>query len=148
MKERRNKVKRPPSLAPKLPVRDASSSTSSSEPTSAISEDVTPLSDVIHETIEIVETVAPVTKANARVNRSRKPKAPIPESDPVVKLTLYLSSADDEFLEQLRIAGLLANPRVDISRSAVVRAALQELRKLSTSEILTRVQMPTNTRRR
>lgn len=44
-----------------------------------------------------------------------------------VKVTLYVDRQADEFMEAARVAGLLARPKVDISRSAVVRLALRRL---------------------
>jgi hypothetical protein len=43
--------------------------------------------------------------------------------------TLYLDNNLLEFLEEARIAGLLARPRLDISKSAVVRLALRRLKE-------------------
>jgi hypothetical protein len=41
--------------------------------------------------------------------------------------TLYLDESLLEFLEEARIAGLVSRPRLDISKSAVVRLALRRL---------------------
>jgi Arc/MetJ-type ribon-helix-helix transcriptional regulator len=43
--------------------------------------------------------------------------------------TLYLDNNLLEFLEQARIAGLVGRPRLDISKSAVVRLALRRLQQ-------------------
>lgn len=43
--------------------------------------------------------------------------------------TLYLDDNLLEFLEEARIAGLLSRPRLDISKSAVVRLALRRLKE-------------------
>jgi hypothetical protein len=43
--------------------------------------------------------------------------------------TLYLDENLLEFLEQARIAGLVGRPRLDISKSAVVRLALRRLQQ-------------------
>ncbi len=44
-----------------------------------------------------------------------------------VRVTLYIDAVTDEFMESARIEGLTARPKVDISRSAVVRLALRRL---------------------
>lgn len=45
-----------------------------------------------------------------------------------VKVTLYVDRDSDEFMEAVRVEGLVARPKVDVSRSAVVRLALRRLR--------------------
>ena len=55
-------------------------------------------------------------------------------STPIKPVTVYVSDAQSDFLEQVRIAGLLE--RVDLSRSAVVRLALSRLQQdMSVEEI-------------
>lgn len=49
------------------------------------------------------------------------------EAEALTKVTVYVDSAADEFLESVRMAGRLAKPKIDASRSAVVRFALAEL---------------------
>lgn len=44
-----------------------------------------------------------------------------------VKVTLYVDRQADDFMEAARIEGLVSRPKVDISRSAVVRLALRRL---------------------
>ncbi len=44
-----------------------------------------------------------------------------------VKVTLYIDRDSDEFMEAVRVEGLVAQPKVDVSRSAVVRLALRRL---------------------
>lgn len=44
-----------------------------------------------------------------------------------VKVTLYVNQDSDEFMETVRVEGLTARPKVDVSRSAVVRLALRRL---------------------
>lgn len=72
---------------------------------------------------------------------SPKPVAPVPppapkvaevkpsqvEAQPLEKASIYLDPQSDEFLESARIAGRRSKPRVDASRSAVVRLALARL---------------------
>lgn len=54
--------------------------------------------------------------------------------EPAVKLTLYVDADLDRYLEDVRIHGLTSRPKVDVSRSAVVRLALRRLRDDMTSE--------------
>ena len=53
---------------------------------------------------------------------------------PPVKLTFYVDEELDRYLEDVRIQGLTARPKVDISRSAVVRLALRRLQDEMTPE--------------
>lgn len=55
-----------------------------------------------------------------------------------VKVTLYVDPDLDEFMEATRVEGLIARPKVDISRSAVVRMALRRLMsEMSAAEVKT-----------
>ncbi len=54
--------------------------------------------------------------------------------EPPVKLTFYIDQDIDRYLEHVRVHGLLSRPRIDISRSAVVRLALRRLRAEMTAE--------------
>ncbi len=59
-----------------------------------------------------------------------------PDLGTPVKVTLYVDPQADEFMENARIAGLTARPKVDISRSAVVRLALRRLiNEMSPAEV-------------
>ncbi len=49
--------------------------------------------------------------------------------EPPVKMTFYVDQAMDRYLEDVRIQGLTSRPKVDVSRSAVVRLALRRLRE-------------------
>ncbi len=49
--------------------------------------------------------------------------------EPPVKMTFYVDQAMDRYLEEVRIHGLTSRPKVDVSRSAVVRLALRRLRE-------------------
>jgi hypothetical protein len=44
-----------------------------------------------------------------------------------VRVTLYVDRKADDFMECVRVAGLTTRPKVDVSRSAVVRLALRKL---------------------
>jgi hypothetical protein len=50
----------------------------------------------------------------------------VPSGSPI-KMTLYVDPEADEFMEAARVQGLTARPKVDISRSAVVRLAMRRL---------------------
>lgn len=53
-----------------------------------------------------------------------------------VKVTLYVDRDSDEFMETVRVEGLTARPKVDVSRSAVVRLALRRLmREMSAADV-------------
>jgi len=51
---------------------------------------------------------------------------------PARPATLYLEEAHVDFLEEARMAGLICRPRLDISKSAVVRLALMRLQQQMT----------------
>jgi hypothetical protein len=63
---------------------------------------------------------------------------------PIKPVTVYVSDEQSDFLEQVRIAGLME--RVDISRSAVVRLALSRLQQHMSVEDIKRhlVSQPTD----
>lgn len=53
-----------------------------------------------------------------------------------VKVTLYVDRDSDDFMEATRVEGLVARPKVDVSRSAVVRLALRRLMsEMSAAEV-------------
>lgn len=70
------------------------------------------------------------------------PKQPRPvsarsEPAPLTRTTIHLSTGEDRFLEEVAIAGRLASPRVDITRSAVARLAIARLAdELAPEEII------------
>lgn len=73
-------------------------------------------------------TTAPVSPASRAPNILGAP----------VKVTLYVDRDLDEFMEAARVEGLIARPKVDISRSAVVRMALRRLMsEMSAAEVKT-----------
>jgi len=49
------------------------------------------------------------------------------ETGTTFKVTLYVDQATDEYMEAVRVEGLTSHPKVDVSRSAVVRLALRRL---------------------
>lgn len=71
-----------------------------------------------------VESVAPPPPAKP----NQRPPAPVPaETGATFKVTLYVDRDTDEFMEAARVEGLTSRPKVDVSRSAVVRLALRRL---------------------
>ncbi|WP_392423625.1 hypothetical protein [Barrientosiimonas humi] len=75
---------------------------------------------------------------------SPEPLAPAPEASrpPAAGLeelsarTIHLDRSSDDWLEDIAIAGRRARPRVAISRSAVVRYALEQLRADTDAETI------------
>ena len=57
-----------------------------------------------------------------------------PGERPARPVTLYLEETHIDFLEEARIAGLTGRPRLDVSKSAVVRLALRRLQEQMTIE--------------
>lgn len=81
------------------------------------------------------------THPGQRPDGHREPEAASPGRTPTptavqppVKLTFYVDEELDRYLENVRIQGLTARPKVDISRSAVVRLALRRLQDEMTPE--------------
>jgi hypothetical protein len=85
-----------------------------------------------------------VTPATSTIRSTTRPEKPAPRSTarpksedakavgeeaPPRPATLYLDNNLLEFLEEARIAGLVSRPRLDISKSAVVRLALRRLQQ-------------------
>ena len=85
----------------------------------------------------------------ASVAQAPKP-APVPVASPplaaageLIRTTLHLSPAEDEFLEAVRSAGRGRRPRLDASRSAVARYAIAKLAAQMTPEqIVTALEEP------
>ncbi len=53
---------------------------------------------------------------------------------PLTKVSIYVDPNSDEFLESVRSAGRKSRPKIDASRSAVVRFALTQLAAAMTPE--------------
>jgi hypothetical protein len=47
--------------------------------------------------------------------------------EPTFKMSIYLDLTDDDFLENITHAGKISRPKVAVSRSAIVRLALERL---------------------
>ena len=73
-----------------------------------------------------------VTAQAAKV--ARPPKTAPAAVEPTVKMSIYLEPSDDLYLEEITHAGKTSRPRVAISRSAIVRLALEQLAKTMTTE--------------
>jgi hypothetical protein len=67
---------------------------------------------------------SPAAAGNTKPRRSGLQS---PDSGATFKVTLYVDRATDEFMEAARVEGLTSRPKVDVSRSAVVRLALRRL---------------------
>ena len=67
--------------------------------------------------------------------------APAPTSTDLTKVSIYLDEPTDTYLETVRAAARTARPRVDATRSAVVRLALTRLADhLSPTEVVAELQ--------
>jgi len=71
-------------------------------------------------------------KPAASARRPRAASAAGEARGPARPATLYLEEAHIDFLEEARMAGLISRPRLDISKSAVVRLALMRLQQQMT----------------
>lgn len=97
---------------------------------------------VVDATPAVEETggvIAPVSSAEPVASPPVQPIV-VPSTEvssvPAKPATVYLDEPQVNFLEQARIAGLLSSPRLDLSKSAVVRLALRRLQEqLSVEEI-------------
>jgi hypothetical protein len=61
-------------------------------------------------------------------------KKAAPETEAQIRLTVYVDDAHDAFMDDVRFAGARRRPRIDVSRSAVVRFALDRLKAEMTPE--------------
>ncbi len=83
-------------------------------------------------------SVATPVTAHEQPRPSFNSTSATPDLGTPVKVTLYVDRQADEFMENSRIEGLTARPKVDISRSAVVRLALRRLMdEMSPTEVKT-----------
>lgn len=67
-----------------------------------------------------------------------KPAATPAAPEPTVKMSIYLEPADDLYLEEIAHAGKTSRPRVALSRSAIVRLALERLGETTTVDEVVR----------
>lgn len=131
-RERRVRRTMPP---PRHPVPAGSAEPAQPEPDRSAEQDPVepnPVSDIPRT----VATDAAMRKAAMKTERPMR-SATQPKPEPAKfageeaprPATLYLDNNLLEFLEQARIAGLVGRPRLDISKSAVVRLALRRLQQ-------------------
>lgn len=76
----------------------------------------------------------PAAVSGLKVNRPVASLAPVVAGGELIRTTLHLSAAEDEFLEAVRAAGRGCRPRLDASRSAVARYAIAKLAAQMTPE--------------
>ena len=74
-------------------------------------------------------TSKPVKPARSKATPKSEVTDTAGEGPPPRPATLYLDNSLLEFLEDARISGLVSRPRLDISKSAVVRLALRRLQQ-------------------
>src|SRR5690349_2458712 len=82
--------------------------------------------------IEVDATVAAAEPAAEA--RFAKPSSAVAIQEPTVKMSIYLEPSDDLYLEEIAHTGKTSRPRVAISRSAIVRLALEQLAKTMTTD--------------
>lgn len=81
---------------------------------------------------------APVAPASVAAPRQGRPTPAPAELGATFKVTLYVDRDTDEFMEAVRVEGLTSRPKVDVSRSAVMRLALRRLMdEMSPAEVKT-----------
>lgn len=93
------------------------------------------------ETPPVVESTPapkPVAPVQQPAPKAAEVKPSQVEAQPLEKASIYLDPQSDEFLESARIAGRRSKPRVDASRSAVVRLALARLAEQMTPDQVVR----------
>lgn len=74
------------------------------------------------------KTVAPENSPAPKPKQRRPRPAPTPaQPGATFKVTLYVDQDTDDFMEAARVTGMTSRPKVDVSRSAVVRLALRRL---------------------
>ena len=81
----------------------------------------------IREGIES-ETTAGGSASTAPANKpTERPKKSATEPRAQVRVTIYVEETHDAYLENVRFVGAHCRPRIDVSRAAVVRYALDRL---------------------
>jgi hypothetical protein len=79
------------------------------------------------------ETAIPTAESEPKVGTA-KPQRSAAAQEPTVKMSIYLEPSDDLYLEEIAHTGKTSRPRVAISRSAIVRLALEQLAKTMTTD--------------
>lgn len=75
---------------------------------------------------------APPKPAPAAKEKPSAGESAVPE--PTIKMSIYLEASDDLYLEEITHAGKTSRPRIAISRSAIVRLALERLAATMTAD--------------
>ena len=73
------------------------------------------------------EAISAAPETGAQAASATVGPTPAANDAATFKVTLYLDQAMDEFMERARVEGLTSRPKVDVSRSAVARLALERL---------------------
>lgn len=131
-RERRARRVMPP---PRHPVPAGSAEPARPEPERPAAENSAKSEQVDHPLASVETGPSQEPARPARRATPPKPEAIIPVGEEAAKpATLYLDGNLLDFLEEARIAGLVSKPRLDISKSAVVRLALRRLQRDMTVE--------------
>ena len=131
-RERRARRVMPP---PRHPVPAGNAEPAQSQPAQpAVAEAaVEPVHTVDQQPAAAMTATTNTTKTEKQARSATTPKPAIVkavgEEAAPKPATLYLDSNLLEFLEEARISGLVSRPRLDISKSAVVRLALRRLQQ-------------------
>lgn len=75
---------------------------------------------------------SPRPAETAQPARAEEAKPAVQE--PTIKMSIYLENSDDRYLEDITHAGKTSRERIAISRSAIVRLALQRLSETMTTD--------------
>jgi len=137
-RERRARRVMPPPRHP-VPAGNAEPTESSPPRSDVAAVAVDPVqSEKQHPSNEMTATFRSAPKPKKLVGPTTQPKPivveAVGEESTPRPATLYLDSNLLDFLEEARIAGLVSRPKLDISKSAVVRLALRRLQEDMTIE--------------
>jgi hypothetical protein len=86
--------------------------------------------------IDVTETATEAIPEKSSDKPARPPKRTPSEPEAQMRLTVYVEEAHDTFMDDVRFAGARRRPKVDVSRSAIVRFALERLKSDMTPEEL------------
>ena len=81
-----------------------------------------------------VTTAPEKAPARPKAARSARPQVKPEVQQPTIKMSIYLEASDDVYLENIAHAGKTGTPKVAISRSAIVRLALERLSNTMTTD--------------
>lgn len=96
----------------------------------------TPAAEEPETSLRQPEPAPPLTRSHTLppVAAESEPVAAGLSEEPLTKVSIYVDPSSDEFLESVRSAGRRSRPKIDASRSAVVRFALAQLASAMTPE--------------